>query len=549
MSYLITFDSSTLPEIQTDTLIIGMGIAGLSAGIQAAEYGKVLIVTKASFHESNTEHAQGGVAVVLADEDTMESHIADTLTTGCGLCNNKNVKILVEEGPQRIRELIDWGVKFDKNQGKLSFGQEGGHSLKRIIHANGDATGKEILRGLLAKAKANPNITLMKDVFVIDLLVKEGVCVGAIIHSPLEALRVILARNTILATGGTGQIYRETTNSKIATGDGMALAFRAGAILSDMEFIQFHPTTLYVAGASRFLISEAVRGEGGILRNKNGERFMFKYHPSGELAPRDIVSRGIWTELKKTNSVFVWLDVTHLDFEYLKKRFPNIVRTCLEFGLDLKTKWIPVRPTAHYMVGGVKTDENGQTNIGGLYACGEAACTGVHGANRLASNSLLEGLVFGYRAGEHVGHTERLLKKQRFSNNVNDNIHQKINIADVKNSLASLMLRNMGIERDEKGLLETKKSIDFWMSYVLNKEFSSTAGWELQNMLIVANLMQRAALTRQESRGVHFRKDYPYQDDEQWKRHVEMKEKDNYSAKGIYHEETEKNLAADYTDC
>jgi len=524
MSNLITFDSSTIPEIQTDTLIIGMGIAGLSAGIQAAKYGKVLIVAKTSFHESNTEHAQGGVAVVLADEDTMESHVADTLITGCGLCNNKNVKILVEEGPQRIRELIDWGVKFDKNQGKLSFGQEGGHSLKRVIHANGDATGKEILRGLLAKAKANPNITLMRDVFVIDLLVKERVCVGAIIHAPLEALRVILAKNTILATGGTGQIYRETTNSKIATGDGIALAFRAGAVLSDMEFIQFHPTTLYVAGASRFLISEAVRGEGGILRNKNGGRFSFKYHPSGELAPRDIVSRGIWAELKETNSVFVWLDVTHLDFEYLKKRFPNIVGTCLEFGLDIKTKWIPVRPTAHYMVGGVKTDEYGQTNIGGLYACGEVACTGVHGANRMASNSLLEGLVFGYRAGEHAGHTERLSKKQRFSNDVNDNIHQKINIADVKNSLASLMLRNMGIERDEKGLLEAKKSIDFWMPYVLNKEFSSPAGWELQNMLIVAGLMQRAALTRQESRGVHFRKDYPYQDDERWKKHVDLSE-------------------------
>lgn len=523
MSHLITFNSSFLSEIQTDTLIVGMGIAGLSAGIQAAKYGKVVIITKASLHESNTEHAQGGVAVVLSDNDTKESHIADTLLTGCSLCHDKNVKLLVEEGPQRIRELIDWGVKFDKSQGKLSFGQEGGHSIKRIVHANGDATGKEILRGLLAKAKANPNITLMKDVFVVDLLVKEETCVGAIIHSPLEALSVVFAKNIILSTGGTGQIYRETTNSKIATGDGMALAYRAGAILTDMEFIQFHPTTLYVAGASRFLISEAVRGDGGILRNKNGERFMFKYHPSGELAPRDIVSRGIWNEFKETNSVFVWLDVTHLDFEYLKKRFPNIVGTCLEFGLDIKTKWIPVRPTAHYMIGGIKTDEYGQTNIHGLYACGETACTGVHGANRLASNSLLEGLVFGYRAGERAGHTEKLLRKQGFSNDIKDNIHQKINVADVKNSLASLMLRNMGIERDEKGLLEAKKSIDFWMSYILNKEFSSPAGWELQNMLMVASLMQESALTRQESRGVHFRKDYPYQDDAHWKRHIERR--------------------------
>ncbi|MFH1897145.1 MAG: L-aspartate oxidase [Candidatus Desantisbacteria bacterium] len=524
MSYLITFNSSTIPEIQVNTLIIGMGIAGLSAGIQAAEYGKVLIVTKASFHESNTEHAQGGVAVVLSDGDSWEKHMADTLTTGCGLCNDQHVKMLVEEGTQRVQRLMEWGVKFDRQGGSIAFGQEGGHSSRRIVHANGDATGKEILRGLLAKAKANPNITLMRDVFVIDLLCRDRLCFGAIIHLPNKGEMVIFATNTILSTGGVGQIYRETTNSRIATGDGMALAYRAGAILTDMEFLQFHPTTLYVAGASRFLISEAVRGEGGILRNKNGERFMFKYHPSGELAPRDIVSRGIWNELKETNSVFVWLDVTHLDFEYLKKRFPNIAQTCLEFGLDLKTKWIPVRPTAHYMVGGIKTDEYGQTNIHGLYACGEVACTGVHGANRLASNSLLEGLVFGYRAGEHVGHTEGLLKKQEFSNAVNDNIHQKINIADVKNSLASLMLRNMGIERDEKGLLEAKKSIDFWMSYVLNKEFSSPAGWELQNMLTVASLMQKSALTRQESRGVHFRKDYPYQDDAYWKKHIELSE-------------------------
>ncbi|MBI4778163.1 L-aspartate oxidase [Candidatus Desantisbacteria bacterium] len=531
MSYLTTFNSSILPEVHTDTLIIGMGIAGLSAGIKAANYGKVLIVTKDSFHESNTEYAQGGVAVVLADGvapiagDSWEKHMADTLTTGCGLCNDENVRILVEEGTQRVQELIEWGVKFDKQDGKITLGQEGGHGLKRIVHARGDATGKEILRVLLNKAKANTNITLIKDTFTIDLLSNNGMCFGAVVHSPNKGNMVIFATNTILATGGIGQIYRETTNSMIATGDGMAMAYRAGAILSDMEFIQFHPTTLYVAGASRFLISEAVRGEGGILRNRNGERFMFKYHSSGELAPRDIVSRGILTELKRTNSVFVWLDVTHLDFEYLKRRFPNIIKTCLEFGIDVKTKWIPVMPIAHYMVGGVKTDEYGQTNIRGLYACGEAASTGVHGANRLASNSLLEGLIFGCRTGEHIGHTPMLLQKQTISNDVIEaNVHKKINITDVRNSLKSLMLRNMGIERDQKGLLEAKKSIDFWASYVLNREFSSSAGWELQNMLTVAGLIQRAANMRQESRGVHFRTDYPYQDDVNWKRHIELQE-------------------------
>jgi len=522
MPYLTTFNTATLPEIHTDTLIIGMGIAGLSAGIKAADHGKVLIITKDSIHESNTEYAQGGVAVVLSDGDSWEQHRADTLTTGCGLCNDENVRILVEEGTQRVKELMELGVKFDKQGENLAFGQEGGHGLKRIVHAKGDATGKEILRVLLNKAKTIPNITLIKDAFIIDLLSKDGLCFGAIVHLPNKGMMVIFAANTILAAGGIGQIYRETTNSRIATGDGMAMAYRAGAILSDMEFIQFHPTTLYVAGASRFLVSEAVRGEGGILRNKNGERFMFKYHSSGELAPRDIVSRGIWTELRETNSFFVWLDVTHLDFEYLRKRFPNIVKVCLEFGIDLKTKWIPVRPTAHYMVGGVKTDEYGQTNIHGLYACGEAACTGVHGANRLASNSLLEGLVFGCRTGEHIGHNPMSLQKQAISNNVvDDNVHKKINIADVRNSLNSLVLRNMGIERDQNGLLAAKKSIDFWASYVLNKEFSSHAGWELQNMLTIARLMQGAAEMRHESRGVHFRTDYPYRDDVNWKRHIE----------------------------
>ncbi len=523
MSCLTTFNTSTLPEVYTDTLIIGMGIAGLSAGIKAANYGKVLIITKDSFHESNTEYAQGGVAVVLSDGDSFEKHTADTLTTGCGVCNDENVRILVEEGTQRVQELMEWGVRFDKQDGKIAFGQEGGHGLKRIVHAKGDATGKEILRVLLNKAKATPNITLLKDTFTIDLLSTDGLCFGAIVHSPNKGNMVVFASNTILATGGIGQIYRETTNSMIATGDGMAMAYRAGAILSDMEFIQFHPTTLYVAGASRFLISEAVRGDGGILRNKNGERFMFKYHPCGELAPRDIVSRGILIELKETKSVFVWLDVTHLDFEYLKKRFPNIVKMCLAFGIDVKTKWIPVMPTAHYMIGGVKTDEYGQTNVNGLYACGEAACTGVHGANRLASNSLLEGLVFGCRTGEYIGHNPMLFQKQVISNKmIEDNIHKKINIPDVRNSLKSLMLRNMGIERDQKGLLEAKKSIDFWASYVLNKEFSSPASWELQNMLTVASLIQRAADMRQESRGVHFRTDYPYQDDAIWKKHIEL---------------------------
>ncbi|MFH1563918.1 MAG: L-aspartate oxidase [Nitrospirota bacterium] len=523
MGYLISFDTDNLQNIQTDILVIGSGVAGLRAAIEGAKYGKVLLITKAQLRECNTEVAQGGIAAVLSTNDSYAAHIQNTLTVGEGLCDEESVKVLVEEGPIRVRELIEFGANFDKEEGKLLFTQEGGHSTRRIIHAKGDATGSEVEQTLIARAQLQENIRILENTFTIDLLCEDNICYGAIVQLKDKRL-AIFAQQTIITTGGIGQIYRETTNSIIATGDGMAFAYRAGATLMDMEFIQFHPTTLYIAGASRSLISEAVRGEGGILKNKHGERFMAKYHPSLELAPRDVVSRSIITELKQTDDSHVYLDMTHLDEKLLENRFPNIMRVCLSFGLDIKKDLIPVRPTAHYTIGGIKTDLYGKTNVQRLYACGETACAGVHGANRLASNSLLEGLVFGYRAGYTAGTSlKNPIKPIRLINPTRPIIPsiEELNIDDVKNSLKSLMWRDVGIEREKDKLLTAQKEIDFWSSYVLRKESTTQTGFELQNLLTIARLILQSALMREESRGVHYRKDFPQKNDAEFKKHIE----------------------------
>ena len=373
----------------------------------------------------------------------------------------------------------------------------------------------------------------MEHAFVIDLLHKDRTCFGAIVNIKNDEQRIVYARKVILATGGIGQVYRETTNSPVATGCGMALAYRADAKLIDMEFMQFHPTTLYVAGLSRTLISEAVRGEGGILRNKHGERFMFKYHKDGELAPRDVTSRSILEEMRKTADTRVYLDLTHLSYKLIENRFPHIMEVCSSFGIDIKEDFIPVRPTAHYMIGGIKIDEDGKTNIQNLYACGETASSGVHGANRLASNSLLEGLVFGYRAGQSAGRDidcgKRFEGTPDISNVLDPVSTRKLDIGDLKASLKSLMTRYVGIEREETGLLAAQKEIDFWSSYVMRKEFNDVRDWEFQNMLLIAGLVQKAALIRKESRGVHYRKDYPKQNDTKWRNsHVELSLKKDY---------------------
>lgn len=526
--FLTSFDTDEMPSIETDVLVIGSGVAGLCAAIEASKYGEVLVVTKKNLKKSNTEDAQGGIAAVLSEEDSFGKHINDTLKVAGNLSNKEAVRILVEEAPARIKELIRWGANFDRAGEKLLFTKEAGHSMQRIIHAGGDATGVELERTLVARIKKNDNIRTSEHAYAIDLLTEKGICYGAIIDVDNKIRKAVYARKTIMATGGLGQIYRETTNSGVATGCGMAAAYRAGASVIDMEFIQFHPTTLYIAGAARILISETVRGEGAVLKNKNGHRFMSKYHKDKELAPRDVVSRAILNEMKETGDTHVSLDLSHLEPDFLQRRFPNILKACSDFGIDIKKDLIPVRPTAHYMIGGIRTDTSGRTNIKDLYACGECACLGLHGANRLASNSLLEGLVFGQRAGRDEKVSERAKDIPRTESIIRADNLKGFDIEDIKNSLKSLMSRCVGIERDKASLLEAQKEIDFWASYVMKKEFSDPRGWQVQNMLTVARLIQRAAFLREESRGVHYRKDHPRSKDEWRKAHIELSSGEDY---------------------
>src|SRR3990172_7130856 len=384
---------------KVDFLILGSGIAGMRAAIELAREGHVLVLSKGELYESSTEYAQGGIAAALGDDDEVSLHLHDTLQAGDGLCCEEAVRLLVEEGPRLIHELIEWGMQFDRAGTKLAFTREGAHSRYRVLHADGDSTGREILRALMAKAKSLPAIQVQPYSFALDLLVEDGAVRGVeYLEEKTSTSGKVYATAVLLATGGLGQVYKETTNPAVACGDGMAMAWRAGALLSDMEFIQFHPTALCVKGAPRFLLSEALRGEGAQLRNVDLERFMPRYHEGAEVAPRDVVSRAIVTEMHKCQSESVYLDLTALDPDHVKKRFPRICSTCLEYNLDITTDLVPVRPAAHYAMGGVGTDLNGATSLRGLYAAGEVAATGVHGANRLASNSLLEGLGYGAQA-------------------------------------------------------------------------------------------------------------------------------------------------------
>ena len=522
--YLVSFDSTTLQHIFTDTLIVGSGVAGLSSAIHAAKDGSVLIVTKAKINENCTEYAQGGIAAGLCPEDSFEEHINDTLRTGQGLCDAVIVSGVIREGTKRVKELIDWGAKFDKENGELIFTKEGGHSHPRILRARGDSTGKEIEDTLVSMVNKHPNIRVFEYTFAIDLLVNNNTCDGIIAWRSREGKMLIWAKQIILASGGCGQVYRETTNPEIATGDGIAMAYRAGVELQDLEFVQFHPTTLYVAGAERVLISETVRGEGGILKNKNGERFMPKYHPKAELAPRDVVSRSILLEIYRTGHTHVYLDVRHISEKKLSTRFPKIKKLCASFGIDISRQLIPVHPSAHYMIGGIKVDQGGRTNIKNLYACGEVSCTGLHGANRLGSNSLLECLVYGYRASREISRELRKMKDglspHSFKEISKNDRHCELDLEDVKNSLKSLMWRNVGIERDDKHLKEVVENIDLWCKYIINNEFSTPLGWEVQNMLTVARLISISASKRKESRGVHYRLDFPDNNDKCWKKHI-----------------------------
>ena len=510
--YLVDVDLATVPLFTTRCLVIGSGIAGLAAALAAARHGSVLLTSKADFRESNTTYAQGGIAAALGDDDSIELHVKDTLEAGGGLCDEEAVRLLVAEGRERCRELIEMGVDFDLVDGKIAFTREGAHSRRRILHADGDATGRAITATMLDAARKTPNIHLLEHHFAIDLLHQDGGCSGALfLDTHYGRFIRVEAEITIVATGGVGQVFRETTNPGVATGDGCALCFRAGAEMKDMEFVQFHPTTLYLAGAPRFLISEAVRGEGAYLINQAGERFMQRYSEKAELSPRDVVSQSIFKELNATGDTCVYLDLRHLDPELVGKRFPTIGSVCSDYGIDIRTDPIPVRPAVHYMMGGVATDLDAATTIRNLYAAGEVAFTGVHGANRLASNSLLEGLVFGHRAGlaapdRPEPFAGQMVKKRLPSKGA------RLDIEDLSRSLKALTWRNLGVYRNALRLSETVETLKAWSRYVLAEQFHMRPGFEVQNMLTTAQVMAIAALRRTESRGAHQRTDYPATD-------------------------------------
>jgi L-aspartate oxidase len=492
---------------QTGFIVIGSGIAGLRAAVALAARGRVAVLTKDRIAESNTEYAQGGVAVALSDDDAIELHYQDTIDAGAGLCDADAVAVLVEQGPSYITELIEHGAEFDREKGELVFTREAAHSRSRVLHARGDATGREIVRALIAWSKKFPTIDFLPHACTQSLIVKDGRCLGVTYVEPATfRIRALYSRAVVLATGGAGQLYLHTTNPDVATGDGQAMAYRAGATMSDLEFVQFHPTALSVANAPRFLLSEAMRGEGGLLVNVEGERFMPRYDPRAELAPRDIVSRAIHFEMERSPSDYVWLDMRHLDRRFVRERFPKIHNTCLLYNVDITRDLIPVSPAAHYIMGGVRTDVHGRTSIDGLYAAGEVACTGVHGANRLASNSLLEGLVFGARAAvaageEAAGDVVSAEPRDWDFGSASDWSIDDGTRAEVKR----IMWSKAGIVRTEQGLREALAALDEIAGRSLN-----TRSW---NFVTLARLVAEAALGRRESRGAHYRSDYPARDD------------------------------------
>ena len=523
--YLIPFRAVLLPQIFTDVLVVGAGVAGMRAALSAANEGAgentdVIIASKGILKDSSTYWAQGGVAAVMDDADSFENHVNDTMVAGAGLCNRDAVTHIVEQAPQRIDEMIKWGMPYDKNAGTdgPALAREGGHSHRRILHADGDGTGKAFALTLYDRILEHDSIRLFDDCFVLDLITddKNQVCLGAITHHPRYGLQVIWAGATILASGGCGHLYRESTNPRTVTGDGIAAAFRAGAKLMDMSFVQFHPTTLYIAGAARSLISEAVRGEGAYLLDKNGHRFMQDYDERGELAPRDVVAKSIIKQISKTNATNVYLDVRHLGEKGFVERFPGITRQLRSFDIDPLKDLIPVHPSAHYMIGGVQTDLQGRTSIEGLYACGEVAAIGLHGANRLASNSLLEGLVMGAEAGKtalEMSEKNTIKPPVKIISDIRLSERSNLDIDDVRSSLRSVMWRHVSIEREGEKLNEVQRSINFWAQYTLDKIFDDRRGWETQNMLTLGALITQAARWRKESRGTHQRLDYPESDD------------------------------------
>ena len=531
---------------RADYAVVGSGIAGLRAAIELSKAGSVLVLAKSNLSDSATAWAEGGIAVALSDEDEIGLHEQDTINAGDGLCRPDAVALVVEEGPKYITQLIEWGTEFDRAGTKLAFTREAAHSRSRILHAHGDSTGREISRALLARAHKIPHLHLRAHAFTTELIVERGRVAGlCFIDETDGSEHELRAGAVLLATGGLGQIYRETTNPEVATGDGMAIAYEAGAVLSDMEFVQFHPTALAVQGAPRFLLSEALRGEGGVLRNIGLERFMKRYNEAQELAPRDVVARAIVSEMHHTQSTHVFLDMTKMSEEFLKKRFPRIYETCSSYGLDLASDMAPVCPAAHYMMGGVKTDLWGRTSLPGLYAAGETAATGVHGANRLASNSLLEGLVFGARAGQALMKDAPVGKRSGAAlpgspaplpGNSSATQKEPPKAASKSTSnpspccatlakIRDVMWRQVGILRSGKELAEGIKQLQ--ALELPKSEKHGREEHELRNLHTLALLIARSGVAREESRGSHYRSDFPYRNDENFGKHsVVQKGKD-----------------------
>jgi L-aspartate oxidase len=506
---------------ETDFLVIGAGVAGLRAAIELASAGRVQVLAKREVKDSSTQFAQGGIAAALSDEDEISLHLQDTLKAGDGLCNPDAARVLVEDAPERIEELIAWGTQFDREGTKLTFGREGAHSRNRILHAHGDSTGREIQRALYAKAKTLPEISVREFEFSTDLITDGGRVVGVRVIDEHGQHSSIRASSVLLATGGMGQLYLNTTNPSVATGDGVAMAYRVGAEVTDLEFIQFHPTALYLKNAPRFLLSEALRGEGAYLRNMEMLRFMAKYHPMAELAPRDVVARAIMHELERSRAKdpVVYLDMTHLDEAHIRRRFPRIYSTCLQYNVDVTAELVPIRPAAHYAMGGVRTNLDGRSTLSGLYAAGEAAGTGVHGANRLASNSLLEGLVFGARAGKKM--RDELKSPVKKVSGLPPAAYSNGPVGAPAEAsvteLQDLMWKDAGIVRTGKGLKQAIARLEEIGARVSRSH--SRREFEARNLQIAGMLVARSALAREESRGAHYRIDFPDHNDAKFRKH------------------------------
>jgi L-aspartate oxidase len=506
---------------ETDFIVVGAGIAGLRASVELAPAGRVLCLAKKEVTESNTQYAQGGIAAALSDDDEVSLHLDDTLKAGDGLCNADAARVLVEEGPARIEELIEWGTEFDRAGAKIAFTREGAHSRSRVLHAHGDSTGREIGRALFLKAQALKPIVFREFEFTTELVLQHGRVIGVRVLDNSGQVREIHASSVLLATGGLGQVYSDTTNPAVATGDGVAMAFRGGAEISDMEFVQFHPTALFLKGAPRFLLSEALRGEGAYLRNAELQRFMPKYHEMSELAPRDVVARAIAHELEivKRPDAAVYLDLTHLNPDKVRKRFPTIYSTCMQYNIDIAEELVPIRPAAHYAMGGVRTDLDGRASIPGLFAAGEVACTGVHGANRLASNSLLEGLVYGTRAARAM-RDEMQSRKSASAVTPQTTVQRNGTSPDVEKfiqKVQSLMWQNVAVVREGKSLRQTLTELTAMQSSTPKP--TDRRAHEAANILQTGILIARSALSREESRGAHYRLDYPIKNDRKFGKH------------------------------